>query len=153
MPIGKTGGVSWTCGSRILQDLWLRTCPWAKILFNLLNRNQLNELNSIFVPCSTTAIFSKLFDFMVVLGPFLLACEHVVFFTRFEILYLKDVGDTQGIQVTAWPGAPPSHPQDIVCVVRQQMSSRQFHQIALLVPGRGEHVLGKCKSIQNSEGC
>ena len=68
-------------------------------------------------------------------------------------MYLTDVGDTQGIQVTAWPGAPPSHPQDIVCVVRQQMSSRQFHQIALLVPGRGENVLGKGKSIHNSEEC
>lgn len=75
MPIGKTGGVSWTSGSRILQGLWLRTCPWAKILFNFLNRHQLNELKPIHVPCSTTAILSKLFDFMVVLGPFLLACE------------------------------------------------------------------------------
>ena len=60
--------------------------------------------------------------------------QHLVVSLRFEIMYLKDLGQSD-IPVSAWPSAPPTHPKDIVAVIRQRMSSRKFHQVALLVPG------------------
>ena len=53
---------------------------------------------------------------------------------RLEVKSLKDCGHLS-VPVTAWPGAPASHPLDIVCCVRQRMSSRRIHQVLLLVPG------------------
>lgn len=77
------------------------------------------------------------FDTFSCFGHFWYCIESFSTALRFEVMYLKDVGDLGDCRVSAWPGAPPSHPRDIVCVVRQRMSSRAFHQVALLVPGRG----------------
>lgn len=66
-------------------------------------------------------------------------------------MYLKDVGDLGECRVSAWPGAPPSHPLDIVCVIRQRMSSRNFHQVALLVPGSG--LLGWPPQVETLSRC
>ena len=86
--------------------------------------------------------FSKARLLLVLSSPFQWQCDLTCVVSRFEVMYLKDVGDMCGLKVSAWPGAPPSHPLDIVVVVRQRMSSRQFHQVALLVPG---YVFSKMK--------
>ena len=51
---------------------------------------------------------------------------------------------------SSFAGAPPSHPMDIVMVVRQRMGSKRYHQIALCIPGRSIPALRARISTQPS---
>ena len=54
----------------------------------------------------------------------------------FHICSRKDLSPSEtNAPYTAWPGAPASHPDDIVVAVKDRMASICSHQVALLVPG------------------
>ena len=49
---------------------------------------------------------------------------------------------------TAWPGAPPSQPGDIVCAVKDRLASVKAYQIALVVPAAEIAQLKRNLSVQ-----
>lgn len=54
----------------------------------------------------------------------------------FHICALKNLDIAEkDCKVTAWPGAPASHMEDIVMAVKDRMASTETYQVALLVPG------------------
>ena len=67
----------------------------------------------------------------------------------FHICTRKDLDLLElGAPETAWPGAPTSHPEDIVCAVKDRMASARVHQVALLVPNSEIAGLQRSLSIQ-----
>ena len=60
---------------------------------------------------------------------------------------MEDIGDAE---ITAWPGAPPPHPNDLVMGVHKYMSDAQPYQVCLLVPAAEIDDVRRSLSLQPS---